>query len=441
MIDLSPLAIILTMFGFLIVILVTGLPVVFTIGSIGAILALFMWGPGLLISLLATNAWAAMQFYALIALPMFLFMGLLLKGSGIIEELFRAVLLWYGGIPGGLAVTVIVVGIFIAAMEGIFTAGIVILGTTAMPLMLKYGYDKKLAIGSCMVGGVLSVLIPPSVSAIIYGSLALVPIGRVFIGCVIPGLILAGLYMASIGIRCYLNPKLGPPLPPEQRAGWGEKFVSLKGVILPVSLIIVVLGSIFTGIASPTEAAALGATGALVLAAFKRKLNWELLKESCIETGKVTGMVMWIFVSALVFKGAFVLAGGPEFFMTWIKGLAVPPLATVGAMQVIFLTLGCFVDTIVIQLICWPALLPIVDAIGFSRLWFGVVYLVNVQMAYLTPPFGFALFIMKGLAPEGVTMRDIILSIFYFVPLQMIALVLVIFFPQLALWLPGLMWT
>jgi len=324
-------------------------------------------------------------------------------------------------------------------MSGVVASGIVILGIIAVPIMLKIGYSKEMAIGPVLAGGCLASLIPPSVAFIIYGSLAEVSIGQLFVGGIVPGLILGGLFTTYIIVRCYRNPILAPRLPPEERAGWGQKFASLRGLVLPFCLIGGVLGTIFLGVASPTEAASVGAAGALVCAAVKGTLKWSDVKDVMISTLSISGMVIWVFVGAFCFKGVFVLSGGPAFITVWISTLDVPPMAIIGLMQIIFIVLGCFVQEIVIQLITLPVFLPVVDLLGFSRLWFGVLFLTNVQMSYLTPPFGFALFFMRGIAPEGISMGDIIRSVLPFLPLQVIAIAIVMFFPQVATWLPSIM--
>jgi len=439
MIELSPLTVIIIMLGALILVLVTGLPVVFTMGSIGVILGFLMGGEKLLTSVLITQAFGAMGFYSLTAVPLFVFMAIILQSSGIGEEMFRCLRLWVGRIPGGLAMAVVIVSVFIAALSGMSATGIIILGIVAVPVMLELGYSKEMALGPVMFGGCLASLIPPSIAFIVYGAIAKVSVGQLFIGGIIPGLILASLAIIYIGIRCYFNPSLGPPLPPEERGSWGQKFASTKGLILPILLIFSVLGSIFMGIASATEAAGVGAVGALACAAIKRNLKWQYIKQANLETIKTTSMIIWIFVGAYCFKGILVWAGGTHFITQWVAGLQVPPMALVGLMQVVFIVMGCFMMEVVIQLLTLPIFLPIIEGFGMSRLWFGVLFLTTVQTSYISPPFGFALFFMRSVVPEGITMRDIITSILAFLPIQILAIVLVMFFPQLALWLPSLM--
>jgi tripartite ATP-independent transporter DctM subunit len=439
MIDLSPLAVLVIMFGSLIVLLLSGLPVVFAMGSISVILIFLLWGPAVGSTILVANAFGVTTSYILIAVPMFVFMAMIMRSSGIAEDLFHSLRLWLDRIPGGLAMAVVVVSVFIAAMSGIMATGVLILGIIAVPLMFKYGYSKEIAIGPVLAGGALGELIPPSTLFILYGALATVSVGQLFMGGIIPGLILAGLYITYIGIRCYLRPELGPPVPPEERVGWREKFASLKGLLLPIALIAAVLGSIFMGVASASEASGIGAIGAIVCAAIRRKLSWQAVKEACISTLSTTAMVIWVMIGAFAFKGVFVLSGGPTFVTEWVASLDIPPLAIIGIMQVAFMILGCFTMETVILMICIPVFLPIVDALGLDRLWFGVLFLTNVQMAFLTPPFGFGLYFMKGVASKDISMADIIRSVIPFLPLQAIGVLLVLFFPRLALWLPAQM--
>lgn len=439
MIDLSPLTVMFILFGSLIVVLLAGVPVVFAMGSIAVILIILFWGPQFLPMMLTGNAFLIMTWYTIVAIPMFVFMAVILRSSGVVEDLFRSIRLWLAPIPGGLAMAVIVVSVFVAAMSGMTATGVLILGIIALPLMLKFGYSKEIALGPIMAGAALASLIPPSNTFIVYGAIAEVSIGQLFIGGIVPGLTLAGLFITYIGIRCYLNPKLGPPLPLEERVGWREKFISLIGLLLPGALIIAILGSIFMGIASATEAAGVGAIGALVCAALRRNLNWQIVKEACIETFKVTGMVIWIMIGAYCFKSVFVLSAGPHFVTEWVAGLDIASIAVIGLMQLAYVVLGCFVQPFVMLFVSMPVFLPIVDALGLSRLWFGVLFLTNTQIADLSPPFGFALFYLRSVAPPGITMGDIIRAVLPFLPLQVIGVLLVMFFPELALWLPGLM--
>jgi len=439
MIDLSPLQVMVILFLSLITLLLTGLPVVFAMGAIGTILVFLLWGPSVAPFALAHNAFDVISHYSLIAIPLFVFMALTLRSAGIAEELFWSMRLWFQSVPGGLAMAVVAVSVVIAAMSGVVATAIVVLGIIAVPLMIKFGYSKEMALGPVMAGGCLAQLIPPSTGFVVYGSLAEVSIGQLFVGGIVPGLLIAALFMTYIGVRCHLNPQLGPPVPVEERVGWKEKAQSLRGLILPAALIFTVLGSIFLGVASATESAGIGALGAMACAALKGKLNWENIRAGCIQTARVTAMLIWIFFGASCFKTVFVLSGGPHYVTDVVASLDVSPLGIVAITQLIFVIMGCFVQEVVVQFITMPVFLPIITAFGMSKVWFGVLFLTNAQMSFLTPPFGFALFYMKSVLPKEFTMSDIIRSVLPFIPLQLAVTLLVMFFPQLALWLPSLM--
>ncbi len=426
---------IIILFGGLFFFLILGLPMAFTLGGVAIIAAFLYMGPQSL-SFVATNTFGVMRKLILIAMPLFVFMACVLERSGIADDLFAAMHQWLGPLRGGLAIGTVVISTIIAAMSGISTTGVVTMGLIALPIMLKRGYNKTIAIGPILAGGALGVLIPPSVGFIIYGMFTKTSIGRLFAGGLIPGLILSFLYMSYIGIRCYFKPELGPALPPEERVSLKQKFVLSRGLILPILLILAVLGSIFAGIVSPTESAAVGAGGAIVCAAIHRKLNWQLIKDAAYRTFMVSGMVMWIFFGAFSFSAVFIATGGTELIKGTILGLDVEPIMILLVMQLSYFILGCLVDEITMLMITIPIYLPIILGLGFDPVWFGVLFYINMQMAYLTPPFGFTLFYMRGVAPPEVSLADIYRSVIPFVGLQWIGLLLVLFFPQLALWLP-----
>jgi tripartite ATP-independent transporter DctM subunit len=308
-----------------------------------------------------------------------------------------------------------------------------------MPQMLKRNYEKKMVMGSIAAGGALGILIPPSVIFILYGTLTGVSIGGLFMGGILPGLVLSALFIIYIAIRCWRNPRLGPPLPAEERANRQEKLSSLKAVALPMVIIILVLGGIYLGVCTPSEAAALGVLGAVISAAVYRKLSWNLIKESVFRTAKLSGMIIWILIGAYCFTAIYQASGAGDLLTRLMMAIPGGRYAILATMQFTFFVLGCILDPAGIIMICTPAFLPIVQMLGFDPLWFGVLFCVNMEMAYLTPPFGFNLFYMKAVAPEGTTMGEIYRSIVPFVVLQAIGLVIVILFPDLALWIPGRM--
>ncbi len=439
MIDMSGLTVIIVMFGLLIIVLMCGVPVLFAFGSIGVIVILLLWGTKSIPAAVVYSTFDVMNWYTIVAVPMFVFMAMILQSSGVLDDLFICMRQWLAPIPGGLAIAVIVVSVFIAAMSGTLYTGILTLGITAVPLMLKYGYHKDIAIGPVLAGGCMASLIPPSIDFIIYGALAQQSVGRLFMAGVVPGLTMAALFMTYIAIRCIIRPSHGPILSQEERVGWTKKIVSLRSIFLPSLVIFAVLGSLFFGVTHATEAAGLGALGAMICAAVRRKLSWQSVQQGAVKTLKVSAMCVWLLIGAFCFKNVFVLAGGPQFITDWTMGLNISPLALIAVMQFVVLVLGCFISDVPIMLITLPVFLPIVDILGFSRIWFGVLMFCNFQAAYLTPPFGFGLFLMRSVAPKGITMKDVIRSVLPFIPMQLTVLVVVLFFPQVALWLPGKM--
>ena len=424
------------LFGGLALGLIFGLPMAFTLGCSALFAGLVYQGTSIF-PVVVRNTYGPMLYLVMIAVPLFIFMAAVLERSGIAEDLYAAMHQWLGPINGGLAMSTVLICTVIAAMSGVSTAGVVTMGLIALPIMLKKGYHKTVAIGPILAGGVLGILIPPSVSFIIYGMLTHTSIGRLFAGGVIPGLILATLYCTYIGIRCWRKPADGPAIPKAERGSFKEKLALSRGLILPVLLIFTVLGSIFAGIASPTEAAAVGAFGAIICAAIHRRLNWQVLREAAMRTATINGMIMWILFGAFIFAASFIQTGGPTVVKDFILGLEVAPIIIVLVMQVTYMILGCLVDEITILFITIPIYMPILVGLGYDPVWFGVLFIVNMQMAYLTPPFGYTLFYMRGIAPPGVTLMDIYRSIIPFIGLQFIGLMLVLFFPQLALWLPN----
>ena len=426
------------LFGLMLVLLATGMPIAFALGGSAVIFGFVTMGTTA-IPIMITSTLNNMRTIVLIALPLFIFMGSVLQVSGIAEDAFKMVHKWIGGLGGGLAVGTVIVCTIFAACTGISGAATVTMGLIALPAMLSRGYDKKIAMGSIMGGGALGVLIPPSGMMILYGFMGQESVGRLFAGGIIPGLILSSFFIIYLLIRCAVKPELGPPVPPAERVGWKEKFISLKAVILPIFLVIAVLGSIFSGFATPTEAAAVGAAGALLCAAIYRRLTWTSLRRACFESIALSSMVMWIVIGATAFTCIFAAAGGSQLLTDTLLGLEVSPMVVVIFMQITFFILGMFMDPTGIILLTTPIYVPVIRALGFSAVWFGVVFVVNMEMAYLTPPYGFNLFYLKGIVPKGISMKDIYLSAVHFIIMQFFALVLVIALPNLVVWLPNLM--
>jgi tripartite ATP-independent transporter DctM subunit len=426
------------LFGALILFLALGLPLAFVLGGVGVVGSYLLWGDRGLY-LIATQAYASMGKFTLLAIPLFIFMAMILERSGVADDLYTLMHRWMGPLPGGLAIGTVIICTIFAAMSGISGAATVSMGLIALPAMLSRGYDKTIAMGCISGGGALGILIPPSVPMILYATLTGVSIGGLFAGGILPGFLLAALFILYITIRCHFQPNLGPPLPVTERVSWRVKFISLRAVLLPIMIIIMVLGSIYAGVCTATEASALGCVGSIISAVVYRKLNWTLIKESCFRTAALTALIIWILIGAYAFTAVYTGTGAHvlmEHIMMSIPGGRWAILIT---MQIIFFILGCILDPVGIIMICTPVFVPVITALGFDPLWFGVLFIMNMEMGYLTPPFGFNLFYMKAIAPPGITMTDIYRSIVPFVILQGVGLIIVIIFPEIALWLPKLM--
>ena len=431
-IEILTLLLVVSMF----LLFVTGLPIAFGLSAIAIILGLFFWGPQVL-KLSAQAAYSSYSSWVLVALPLFVLMGFILAQSGIADTMFGMVHRWMGGINGGLAMGSVIVCTIMGAMVGIVGAGVMTMGVVALPPMLERKYDKHLAMGSVMAGGALGTVIPPSVSMIIYASVTKVSVGKLFAGGLIPGVILATLYIIYIGIRGLLNPKAAPALLPEERGTFLEKIVDSRHVILPIILILSVLGSIFAGVATPTEASAVGCVGAVVCTLVYRKFSWKMLMDALFRTTKLFGLFMWIIIGAMYFSQFYLVMGAGELVKNTVLALDIPPLFVVVLMQFSLIILGALMDDYAVILLAAPLYGPVIVALGFDPVWFGILFILNMQMAVLTPPYGFALFYMKALRPD-MPMIDLYKSVIAFVPLQATGLAIIMVFPQLALWLPGL---
>jgi tripartite ATP-independent transporter DctM subunit len=420
------------LFGGLLFFLAMGVPVVFALGAISVAVTFLLDGTnGLYI--IATTTYRQITDQGLITIPLFLLMGNFLIHSGISDRLFKALNIWLSGIRGGLAI--VSVGVCVAlAMCGGFGPGILTMGLIAVPAMLKHRYNKSLALGSVMAGGVLGEIIPPSIIMIIFAYISRISIGKIFFGGAIPGFITATLYMIYIIVRCYLQPELAPRT--ERETTWKARLASLKDIVLPALLVVLVLGSIFFGVATPTEAAGVGAFGSFVICITYGRLNWKVVTDSCLETMKISGMALWILVTATFFGVVYTSAGAQGMVMELIEGLSVNRWLILGVMQVILLVFGMFMDDYAVLTICAPIFIPIAVTLGFDPTWFAIIFILNMQVAYLTPPFGWALILMKGVAPPEIHTKDIWRSVPPFVAIQLIVLLLTMLFPQLALWLP-----
>ena len=428
----------LLLFGALLLFLVLGLPLSFVLGGVGMVGCYFLWGSkGLFV--VTAQAYGAMGKFTLLAIPLFILMAMVLERAGVADDLYTMMHRWMGPLRGGLAIGTVLICAIFAAMSGISATATVSMGLIALPAMLKRKYDKILAMGCISGGGALGILIPPSVPMILYATLTGESIGGLFAGGVFPGLLLTVIFSLYIGIRCFFQPWMGPALPKEERATWKEKFISLKAVALPFVIIIMVLGSIYAGVCTATEAAALGCLGAVISAGVYRKLTWTLLKESCHRTASLTAMIIWILIGAYCFTSVYTGTGAHELMEHLLLSIPGGRYAILITIQTVFFILGCILDPAGIIMICTPVFVPVIKSLGFDPLWFGVLFIMNMEMGYLTPPFGFNLFYMKAIAPAGVTMVDIYRSVVPFVILQGIGLAIVIIFPEIALWFPRML--
>jgi tripartite ATP-independent transporter DctM subunit len=433
---MEPSLLTLILFTSLIIGLASGVPIAFALAAVGAIFTLLMWGPHALIIISAT-AYSKGTDFVLVALPLFVLMAEFLKESGVADDLFEAMHVWFARMPGGLASGTVVACAIFAAISGISGVAAVTLGLIAIPAMLQRGYDKRLVVGTVGAGAALGVLIPPSIIAIIFGAATGVSIGKLFIGGVLPGILLSTMFIMYITTRTMINPHLGPPS--TERFSWREKVFAIKKILYPFLLIILVLVSIYTGMCTPTESAAIGTLGSFLICIFQRRMNKKNMLEALLSTLRVTSMAMWIVFGAACFSQIYTGLGASDFILALIVRWNPSPMVVIWIMMFIYIILGCFLDPAGMCLITVPIFAPIIVHLGFDMLWFGILFIVNTEMAYITPPFGFNLFYLKGVVPPSITMQDIYGSVFPFVCVQFCCLILVVYFPFLATWLPNTM--
>jgi len=415
-----------------------GLPIVFCLFGTAMVFALILEGPNSLYLIFSTT-FSTMTTEIFIAIPLFIFMAFLIQFSGIATALYETMYKWFGPLRGGLAMGTVAICTLIAAMTGLGATGTVTMGVIALPEMLKRGYDKGFAVGCIPTGGALGPLIPPSVPMIVTAALARLSVGKMFIGGIVPGLIIALLCSAYIGIRAYVNPRLAPALPQAELATWREKLISLRGVSLPILLVIAVIGSIYSGAATTSEAAGIGAMGAVICAIIYRKLNWPNLKEAMLMTVKVNGMVMWLLAGGLCLGSLLGATGVSHWISKSLAGLPLAPLTIIIIMQLVVFVLGMFMDGASITVITIPLFMPVVESLGFNPLWFCLLFTINGITGYISPPFGLNLFYMKGIVPKDISMGLIYRSVIPYVLILVIVMVLCFIFPEILLWLPEMM--
>ena len=426
------------MFLALFALLIFGFPVAFTLGGVSLLFGFFTLGPNFF-NLLPLRIWDVMSNYVLIAVPLFVYMGVMLEKSGLAEELLETMALLFGRLRGGLAISVVIVGGLLAASTGIVGATVVTMGMLSLPTMLKRGYSTELATGTISAAGTLGQIIPPSIVLVLLGSILDVPVGDMFIGAIIPGVFLVGLYLVWIVAISIFKPKAAPAMPADEL----DKFKGmvavkrvLKAFFPPFTLMVAVLGSIFAGIASPTEAAAVGALGATILTILQRRFSLKTLKGVMRETTFLTSMVFIILVGATSFGLVFRGLHGDTYLKAMIIGANLSPNLFLALVMLIIFVAGFFIDFIEITFIIVPVVAPIFEHLGISLLWVGILIAMNLQTSFLTPPFGFSLFYLKGVAPPQVKTSQIYRGIIPFIIIQLIGLLLVILIPESATWLP-----
>ncbi len=434
---MSPESVAIGMFVGLLVGLFMGRELAFVLGGLAFIFGYLAWGPSCFYMFI-NRTWGIMDNYILVCIPLFIFMAQLLDQSGVAEELFDTMRYLFGPIRGGLAIAVVVVSTLFGACTGIIGASVVTMGLLAMPVFLKHNYNVRLACGSICAGGTLGILIPPSIMLVVMADQSALSVGKLFAGAVIPGLILSGLYIGYILIRCWIKPEDGPALSKEERAAMPKAKLALKvlrSLVPPMILILGVLGSIFAGIATPTEAAGVGAFLAFIMTLAYRRFTWRGLYDAAVNTAKTSSMVIIILVGAACFAGVFMGSGGGDVVKEFIIGLGWGKWGTYFIMMVILFFLGMFLDWIGIIMITFPLFLPIAKELGFDKLWFVSSIAVMLQDSFLTPPFGYALFYLRGVAPPEVKTSDIFMGAFPFWRLMEVGLLIVVIWPQTVLWL------
>ena len=418
-----------------------GFPIAFTLMAMGLGFAFLAFDGNMqpVMSLLVQRTWSVMTNDILISVPLFVFMGYIVERANILDRLFRSIQLAAGGLPGSLAVATLLTCALFATATGIVGAVVTLMGLLAFPAMLKQGYDVKLSAGVVCAGGCLGILIPPSIMLILYGATAGVSPVQLYAGAFFPGLMLAGMYIVYVMIRAILNPALAPPLPPEERnVPVATVIYELATSFVPLALLILsVLGAIMFGIATPSEAAAIGALGALVLAAAYRSLTFTKLKESVYLTARTSAMVGWLFVGSFTFSAVFAILGGDAVIKDFVVGLDLSPLMFLLVTQIIIFILGWPLEWTEIIVIFVPIFLPLLDHFGIDPLFFGILIALNIQTSFLSPPVAMAPFYLKGVAPKHVSINDIFAGVMPFIFIVVFAMVLLYMFPAIGMWLPS----
>tara|TARA_R110000850_G_scaffold174872_2_gene300387 strand:- start:81 stop:1388 length:1308 start_codon:yes stop_codon:yes gene_type:complete len=426
------------MFASMMALLLTGQRVFGVIGAVAVIAALPLWGTGG-VEIAFAQSIKLMKWYPLLTLPMFIFMGYMLSESRIADDLYRMFHVWFGPVPGGLAIGTIFLMVVISAMNGLSVAGMAIGATIALPELLKRNYDKVMITGVIQGGSSLGILIPPSVVLVLYGMIARQPVSQLWLAGVFPGLLMAGLFILYIFVRCQLQPHLGPPLPKDERDAitWKERISLLRAGFLPFMIFFLMNGLFLMGYTSLVESSAVGAVASMAAALIKGRLNREVMENVMRKTLGISCMFMWIILAALCFGAVFDGLGAVRAIENFFLGqLGLEPWHVLILMQLSFLLMGTFLDDTAMLVIVAPLYVPLVKILGFDLVWYGVLYTITCQIAYMTPPFGYNLFLMRAMAPPEIKLRHIYQSVIPFVAVMLLTLVIVMMFPEIALWLP-----
>jgi tripartite ATP-independent transporter DctM subunit len=430
----------LFMFASMLALLATGQRVFGVIGFVGSAAALWLWGEGAF-EMPFNAAFQVLNWYPLITAPFFIFMGYMLSESGMANNLYRMFHVWFGPVQGGLALGTIGLMVLIAALNGLSVAGMAVGATVALPALLRRGYDKRMVTGVVQAGSSLGILIPPSVVLVLYAMIARQPVLQLWLAGILPGLMMATIFAGYIYIRCRINPTLGPPLPAAERAEitWAERFSLLREGIMPLAVFGIMMSLFLTGVTSLVESSAVGALLATIAAAIERKLSWQVIEDTLRKTLSISCMFLWIILAALCFSAVYDGLGAIKaienaLLNTWV----LEPWTILILMLLSFIVMGAFLDDTAMLVIVAPLYIPLVIKLGFNPIWFGILYTMTCQIAYITPPFGYNLFLMRALAPPEVSLADIYRSIAPFFALMVLSLIIVLTFPQIALWLPNL---
>ena len=429
----------LLMFSSMMLLLLTGQRVFAVIGFVGAVAAYFLWGTGG-IEIPFTATIKVMKWYPLLTLPLFVFMGYMLAESRIADDLYKMFHVWFGPVRGGLAIGTIFMMVIISAINGLSVAGMAVGATIALPELLRRGYDKIMVTGVIQAGSSLGILVPPSVVLVLYGMIARQPVGNLWMAGVFPGLLMAALFILYIVVRCALQPSLGPALPKEERENYtlGQKIALARAGLIPLAIFIAMTGLFLTGVTSLVESSAVGAVSSILAALLRGRLTLGVLHETTRKTLGISAMFFWIITAALCFGAVFDGLGAVRSIERLFLGdMGLEPWQVLLLMQLTFLGLGIFLDDTAMLVIVAPLFIPLAGALGFDLVWYGVMYTITCQIAYLTPPFGYNLFLMRAMAPPEVSLTDIYKSVWPFVGIMLFTLLIIGLFPGIATWLPN----